>query len=199
MDLIYACAIKFVAIKQCEYRFVVSKNRKTQELILNFSNSDFFHLAGLQHLTDINIPRNRKDILKNILIKNKITDSMLNKSRFYTHAEHNIKSRITLLCFLEQYLDTDNLISIYNTKKMRYLNTNIKADYLIESKLKNTKDTVYMFIRKRKEQPNTYCIVSFFKKNDITYGGDALYWMIKEKIYPNTRITLYKHPDYIEK
>lgn len=102
MDLIYACATKFVAIKQCEYRFVVSKNRKTQELILNFSNSDFFHLAGLQHLTDINIPRNRKDILKNILIKNKITDSILNKSRFYKCTEHNIKSRITLLCFLEK-------------------------------------------------------------------------------------------------
>ena len=66
MDLIYECAAKFVILKQYQYKFVVSKNRKTQEIILDFYDSDFFHLAGLHYLTDINIPRNKKETLKNI-------------------------------------------------------------------------------------------------------------------------------------
>lgn len=72
MDLIYECAAKFVLLERDEYRFVVSKKRKTKEIFLNFRDSDFFHLVGLHHLTDINIPRNRKDTLKNIIEKRKI-------------------------------------------------------------------------------------------------------------------------------
>lgn len=47
MDKIYECAAKFVALENCKYRFVVSQNRQSRELLLNFNDSDFFHLAGL--------------------------------------------------------------------------------------------------------------------------------------------------------
>jgi len=73
MDLIYECAAKFILLEQYEYKFIVSKNRKTWGIILNFCDSDFFHLAGLHYLTDISIPRNRKETLKNIIEKKKIT------------------------------------------------------------------------------------------------------------------------------
>lgn len=72
MDIIYECAAKFVALENYEYKFVVSKNRKSWELRLNFCDSDFFHLAGLQYLTDINLPQNRKNVLKNIIEKKKL-------------------------------------------------------------------------------------------------------------------------------
>lgn len=103
MDLIYECAAKFVIIEDYEYRFVVSKNRKTWELIVDFCDGDFFHLAGLHYLTDISIPKNRKEILKNIIEKKKITDTLLQKSRFFTNPEQdkNIKSRIEELRFFE--------------------------------------------------------------------------------------------------
>lgn len=42
MDVIYECAAKFIALENYEYRFVVSKNRKSWELKLNFYDSDFF-------------------------------------------------------------------------------------------------------------------------------------------------------------
>ena len=199
MDKIYECAAKFVALENYKYRFVVAQNRQTRELLLNFKDSDFFHLAGLHYLTDISIPQNRKDTLKYIIEKKKITDELLHKSRFYTNSRHdkNIKSRIEELRFLEEYLDTNNIIRIYNTQNDKYLHSFINADYLIESQFKGSQDIVYIFLKKHVENPDYLCIESFFKKDRITYGGDKLYWMLKEKTGPNEHITLYKHKNYI--
>ena len=144
MDLIYECAAKFVLLERYEYKFVVSKKRKTKEIFLNFRGSDFFHLAGLHHLTDISIPRKRKDTLKNIIEKRKITDSLLYRSRFFINSESDkdIKSRVEELRFLEEYLDTDNLIRIYSTENMKYFHSNIDAEYIIESRLLRTREDV---------------------------------------------------------
>lgn len=198
MDLIYECAAKFVLLGQYEYKFVVSKKRKTKEIFLNFRDNDFFHLAGLHHLTDISIPRNRKDTLKNIIEKRKITDSLLCRSRFFVDSESDkdIKSRIEELRFLEEYLDTDNLIRIYSTENMKYFHSNIDAEYIIESRLPRTREVVYIFLKQREESPSMYCAVSFFKKGTVTYGGKALYWMLKEKRDENGCTTLYRHPEY---
>ena len=40
--------------------------------------------------------------------------------------------------------------------------------------------------------------LSFFKKENIAYGGDILYWMMKTKhnIFTDKNIILYKHPNY---
>lgn len=127
MDLIYECAAKFILLERYEYKFVVSRKRKTREIILNFSDKDFFHLAGLHYLTDISIPRNRKDILKIIIEKKKIN-----------------------------------------------LHSNIDAEYIIESRLPGARENVYIFLKRREECPETYCVASFFKKGIITYGGEAL-------------------------
>lgn len=198
MDVIYECAAKFIALENYEYRFVVSKNRKSWELKLNFYDSDFFHLTGLQYLTDINIPQNRKDTLKNIIETKKINDSLLRKSLFFKNPkpDKDIKSRIEELRFLEEYLDTTNIIRIYNIKNMTHLFSSINADYIIESQFKGSHDIVYIFLKERKENPHYLCAVSFFKKGSVTYGGDSLYWMLKEKRSSSTSITLFQHPKY---
>lgn len=198
MDLIYECAAKFILLEQYEYKFIVSKKRKTYEIVLDFCDSDFFHLAGLHYLTDISIPRNRKETLKNIIEKNKITDSLLYRSRFFSNPEpdKDIKSRIEELRFLEEYLDTDNMIRIYSTRNTKNLHSNINADYIIESQFKGSQDIVYIFLKQRKENPDAYCVISFFKKGTVTYSGDSLYWMLKEKISFGNCITLYQHPNY---
>lgn len=198
MDLIYECAAKFILLEQYEYNFIVSKNRKTWKIILNFCDSDFFHLAGLHYLTDISIPRNRKETLKNIIEKKKITESLLYRSRFFTNPEpdKDVKSRIEELRFLEEYLDTNNMIRIYSTRNTKYLHSNITADYIIESQFKGSQDIVYIFLKQREENSDVYCVTSFFKKDSVTYSGDSLYWMLKQKINSNHRITLYRHPNY---
>ena len=41
------------------------------------------------------------------------------------------------------------------------------------------------------------CVESFFKKSNVTYGGDKLYWMLKEKITPHGNIELFRNKNFI--
>lgn len=199
MDTIYECATNFNKLKMYTYRFVVAKNRTNYEIKLDFRDKDFFHLAGFHYLTDISIPRNRKNTLKEILQHKKITDAFLQKSRFYFNPEpnKNVKARIEELRYLEQYIDTDNFIRIYNTRNIRNLHSLIDADYIIESKLKQSLAVVYIFLKEREDNSGYYCVNSFFKKENVTYGGDTLYWMLKEKIEGQEKSVLYQHKEYI--
>lgn len=198
MSIIYDAAAKYVILEEFEYRFVISQKRKIQTIHLNFLDTDFFHIAGLQYLTDVVIPQDRKQTLKEIIFKHTITDKIISKSIHYItpNKEKDISARMKELRFLEEYLDTDNFIKIYNTRNTRGLSSVIQADYLIESCLKNTNNTVYIFIRRRDEDSEHFGIVSFFKKNDIVYGGDKVFWMEKTKISSNCEKTLYIHPNY---
>ena len=198
MDKIKECAGNFAKLCDISYKFIVSFRRKTLEINLNFQETDFFHLAGLQYLSNLAIPRNRKTTLYNILEADRISDSFLQKSKYYDNpnSEIDIKSRISELRFLEDYLDTDNLIKIFSVKDDIYLKSKIDAEYIIESKLKDSHTSVYIFLARRKEDVEHYCVKSFFVKKDIVYGGNALYWMYKEKICQSRSVVLYKHENF---
>lgn len=200
MDIIYEAAAKYVVLEQYEYEFVLSQNRRKKIVKVNFKNEDFFHLAGLQYLQDVNVPRNRKKTLDYILFENKITDTLLQKSKIYQNKipDKDIKSRIEQLRFLEQYLDTDNIIRIFTTRNNRGMSSMINADYIIESQIKGSVDVVYIFLKHRKEEPDYCGIVSFFKKDTSLYGGDILYWMLKKKIQGRREMVLYQHEKYNE-
>ena len=201
MDIICECAENYNKLKKNIYRFVVSKNRKTWEIKLNFEDKDFYHLAGFHYLTDISIPKSRKNTLKEIINKRRITDELLYKSKLFESPESNknIRTRIEELRFLEEYLDVENYIRIYNTRNDKYLHSSIDSDYIIESRLKDKNYSVYIFLKKRRESPEYLCVNSFFKKENITYGGDNLYWMLKKKITDTECQIIYKHPDYTYK
>ncbi|MGN0390867.1 MAG: PBECR4 domain-containing protein [Wujia sp.] len=202
MDRLYEAAAKYVALQQYEYEFVLSKSRKKKILNVNFLDEDFFHLTGMQYLTDIDIQRNRKKTLDNILVKRKITERMLQKSRYYFQPkpDKDVKSRIEELRFLEEYLDTDNIIRIFNIRNQKNMYSRINAEYIIESKMKGCEKPVYIFLKHREENSDYCCVVSFFKKDQVVYGGDIMYWMQKKKIIINTgeEEILQKHPDYDE-
>lgn len=198
MDLIYAAAAKFLVLEQFEYRFVVSQKKKMQTINLNFIDTDFFHIAGLHYLTDIVIPQDRTKTMNEVIVKHTISDRIISRSVHYISkdSKKDVKSRIEELRFLEEYLDTDNFIKIFNVHNQKGMSSVIKADYLIESWFKNSSDTVYIFIRQRKENPEYYCIVSFFKKDEVAYGGDNVYWMEKIKKSADTEQVLYINPNY---
>ena len=198
MNLIYDAAAKFLMLEQFEYHFVVSQKRKLQTINLNFIDTDFFHIAGLHYLTDIVIPKDRTKTMNEILIKHTISDQTISRSVYYVSedSKKDVKSRIEELRFLEDYLDTNNFIRIFNVRNQKRMSSVIEADYLIESWFKNSSDTVYIFIRQRKENPEYYCIVSFFKKNEVAYGGDNVFWMKKVKKSVDIEQVLYINPNY---
>ena len=198
MDRINECASSFKKLCGISYRFIVSFQRKTREINLDFHETDFFHLAGLQYLSDLAIPRNRKTTLYNILERKCITDEVLQKSKHFhnNNSEVDVKSRIEELKFLEDYLDTENMIRIFSVKDDIYLNSKIDAEYIIESRLKNRHISVYIFLARRKENVDFYCVKSFFVKKNVVYGGNTLYWMYKEKVVNGVSRILFKHKNF---
>ena len=194
MDSICHCAMNFIKLKNYEYKFVVSRNFKEQIIMLNFKDVDFFHLAGLHYLKDISIPRNREKTINSVIHKKTITDSLIMKSKIYQNPtpDLNIKARIEELSVLEEYLDDDNLIRIYQNNKNH--GSAIDADYFIESKAKG--NIVYIFIKKRDDNSGYYRVNSIFRKGSYVYNGTNLYWMLKEKIGLGREKILFKHKDY---
>jgi len=197
MDDISAAAENFSKIIGIKYHFVVSRSRKIRDIILDFQITDLFHLCGLHYLKDIQIPQDRKKTV--VYIQNgQITDEMLKKSQYYKRNSslgHDISSRIHELQFLEQYLDNENIIRIFITKNSG-TSSMINAEYIIESCLGIGNPLVYIFLNKRAHGDEVYCLVSFFVKDNVTYGGECLYWMLKEKISDKGTIELFRHKDF---
>lgn len=200
MDKIQESATHFLSlVNTTSYVFHVA-NKTVRVLSLNFMPEDFHHIAGLQHLTDIHIPRNKKNTLQWILNEDHpITDKYLARSKFYKgkiNDEKDIEKRIEHLRFLEQYLDENNLIRIFSPKDGPQNNSVISCDYIIESRLTGFPTTVYLFIKHRNGTDSPCTIISFGIKKNVTYGGQNLYWMSKDKIVNGIRQTLYQHPKY---
>lgn len=200
MNKIQECAVRFLnLVNTTSYVFHIAK-RDVRVIALDFKLADFHHLAGLQYLTDINIPRNKKNTIFWILDKaNPVTDEYLAQSKFYKgkpYDEKDIENRIANLRFLEQYLDENNIISIYSPKDGPQNNSFIKCDYIIESRLKEFHITVYIFLKHRAGIGSPCGIISFGVKKNVSYGGQKLYWMLKDKIINGNRITIYQNPKY---
>ncbi len=200
MDNIQKCATHFLnLINTTSYVFHLA-NRNIRVISLDFIAKDFYHLAGFQYLTDISIPKNRKKTISWILNNEKpITDDFLAKSKFYKGKpsdEKDIEKRIANLCFLEQYLDEDNFIRIYTPNISAKSNSLIKCDYIIESQLPSLHTTVYIFLKHRSDVNSPCAVISFGVKKNVSYGGQNLYWMLKDKIINGKRTTIFQHPNY---
>ncbi|MBO5450894.1 MAG: hypothetical protein J6A11_05035 [Lachnospiraceae bacterium] len=195
MEKIQECAHNFLhLVSTTKYVFHVAK-RGVKVLILDFELKDFHHLAGLKYLDDINIPKDKKKTIDWILSEQSpITDAYLASSKHYkgkVSDEKNVEERISEFRYIEQYLDVDNFIRIYSPKDGPQNNSMIRCDYIIESKLKHSNKVVYIFIKHRKGLESPCCIVSFGVKKNTAYGGQNLYWMLKDKIVSGNRITIY--------
>lgn len=157
-------------------------------------------MAGFQYLIDINIPRNKKNTISWILDEdNPITDEYLAQSKFYKgkpNDEKDVKSRIEQLQFLEQYLDEKNIIRIYSPNDGPKNNSVIECDYIIESQLTGSHIIVYIFLKYRYGIGSLCVIISFVVKKNVAYGGQNLYWMLKDKIVNGVRQAIYQHPQY---
>lgn len=202
MDKIQECAEKFKhLVESTSYIFHLAR-KSIRVVKLNFEMSDFHHLAGLQYLSDIEIPRNRKKTIDWILNDTKpVTDTYLSESEFYkgkASDEKDVQRRIEELCYLEEYLDEDNIIRIYSPKDGPNNNSLISCDYIIESQLSGSMTIVYIFLKHRRGIDSPCCINSFIVKKNVSYGGQNLYWMLKDKIVYGVRNTIFQHPKYTD-
>lgn len=148
MDKIQECASVFGALASTtSYIFHTSLKGKISVIEIDFQESDFHHAIGLQYLVDIEIPRNTKKTVDWIL-DNKITDAYLAQSCFYKgklNDEKDVEKRISEFRYIEEYLDSNNIVYIYSPHNAPKNNSLISCDYIIESKLPN-KIQLYIFL-----------------------------------------------------
>ena len=105
-------------------------------MILDFRQNDFHHIAGLQYVDDIDIPKNGKKLFEEIEAGN-ISDEYLQKSPSYYYVQDsyaNVHDRIYSLRYLKAHLENKNVICEYIKGNNRY--SSIKADYVIICTLK---------------------------------------------------------------
>lgn len=202
-DILYDSAIKYKNMLNKEYIIVLGRKCKEYILHLRFTMDTYFHLAGLQHLTDITFPsKNKERIYKEILSGN-INIETLKKSIFY--GEYYIEERITNLEKIEEMLDDCQFVFLINHNEyIKY--TRIYADYLCEHILtEGEKGILYFFVVKMRNSllENECRGCSFFKKHEKDYrkGTSGTKLLLNQKYIDRgkgteQKIELFRHPKY---
>ena len=81
-DILYDAAIRYKQLENTIYKIVVGRKGKAYTIQLHFPPESFFHLAGLQHLTDITFPSKNKERIYKEILKHKVTLQDIQKSIF---------------------------------------------------------------------------------------------------------------------
>lgn len=202
-DLLLEAAQKYKSLSNVVYRIILGRKRICYEILLRFPEESFYHLAGLQHLTDITFPsKNKQRIFKEILKGNVSTDT-LKKSVFYE--DYFIEERLTCLCSIEEMLDTGGqFYSIIPQKISRY--SSIRADFLFEyTPLSSSITYAFLIFEGSNSNVNEYRLCSLFQKHsqDLTLGAAKTTLLYMEKITNDDsnniqQIVLYHNPSFKE-
>ena len=163
-----------------EYQLILGRKNKTAALSIFFDESQFFHLAGLQYLTDrvTILFGDRAQLFKRIL-SGKITSQQIESSSFYPE----IKDRIDFLAYLESIMDSNKTIFKYNPKLELF--SAIQADFLMKNEIKMR--NIFTFLSFDKITGKYFCR-SFFPQTDKDYSERQTTWTLlyKKKINKST-------------
>ena len=173
-DKLQRCALAFQKLIDTQYEIIIGRKGQTSKIILNFSETEFVHLAGLHKLVDNDFFRtaSRKKVFDYVLA-GKISYDALTKSENFNF----VKDRIDYFEFLENMLDSNDIIFKYNSKKNIF--SLIQADYLLQSS-HNSRD-IYIFLDRNKNSAFHFCR-SFFPKGDKDYTvGQTKYTLLYKK------------------
>lgn len=198
-DILYNAAIEYKKLEKTVYKIIVGRKKYSHSIMLHFPPESFFHLAGLQHLTDLTYPSTNKErIYKEILKKNfKVND--IEKSVFY--GKWFVEERLNSFIYLKDMIEGDSITYLINTK--RYITyTTIRADYLCEHKV--DVGILYLFLVIERYYPifkNECKGCSFFKKHehDYTIGTSKTTTLLIEKEEKGKdKVTIFRNPVFVE-
>lgn len=173
-DKLQMCALAFQKLIDTQYEIILGRKGQMSKIILNFSETEFVHLAGLHKLVDNDFFRtaSRKKVFDYALNGKIAYDTLTQSKNFYF-----VKDRIEYFEFLESMLDSNDIIFKYNSKKQIF--SLIQADYLLQSS-HNRRD-VYIFLDRLENSDFHFCR-SFFPKGDKDYTvGQTKYTLLYKK------------------
>lgn len=198
-DILYSAAIEYKKLENTVYRIVIGRKGHSYSIKLHFPPESFFHLAGLQHLTDLTFPSTNKERIYKEILEKKLTVSDIEKSIFYN--KWFIEERLNNFVYLKDMIEGDSITYLINAK--RYIAyTSIKADYLCE--LKEILDILYLFLVIEKYHPvfaNECKGCSFFRKHDYDYTigtSKTTTLLIEKEEKGEDKVTIFRNPVYVE-
>lgn len=197
-DILYDAAIEYQRLKNVVYKIVVGRKGKSHTIQLHFPPESFFHLAGLQHLTDITFPSKNKERIYKEILNHKIGIQDIQKSIFFE--EYYIEERLKDFYYLEKMLDSNAVTYLINSK--RYIQfTKISADYLCERNI--DMNIVYLFVVREWKYPkfqNECKGCSLFTKHDVDYtnGTAKTTTLLIEKQTGDNTVQVFRNPVYKE-
>lgn len=172
-NLLHTAAIKYGKLLTIGYHIILGRKGKEFHIQLRFPYDSFFHLIGLQHLTDITYPSTNKERVYKEIIDENLTYGTISKSQYFE--KFHIKERIECLYCIEGMLDSCELTFLINPKEYAKY-TKIKADFLFEHNVMLEEPaTLYLFLIKEAYPKicNECKGCSFFKKHEIDFRRGA--------------------------
>jgi len=176
MNTIFDAAEKFSRLLDVEYEIILAKKGKKVKLLISFEKIYFYHLAGLQYLTDIHELDNQREIVFDWILSGAISSERIESSQFYP----KIKERVHYLSILESIFDDNGTIFKYDEKE-NILTSQIKGDYLMSNAVDSR--NIFTFLSKADEE-KYYCR-SFFPQTFKDYSYRQKKWtvILKKKIF----------------
>ena len=146
------------------------KNQEiSQEVKIIFDKADFYHLAGFQYLNDVQIPKTSRNKIIDAVINGVIKIEHIEKSEKYLSM---IEPRLLALSKLQDGFEFIKGYS-YNPRWYSFY-TAIKADYVLEFKIKNDE---YFFLFIITNDIIYYCTSIFMEDPNRNYRqGQKLLW-----------------------
>lgn len=194
-DILKIAAEAYKKLMNIEYRIVLGRKGKEEQLNITFSPENFYHLAGFHKLKQRYSFQKKTSawILEHILKEN-ITIKSIEQDQNLL----KVVSRLHALCMLEQLMDAqETKFYSYDMKKVAFA-TKIDADYIAKGKIENESIVFSFFIKTDKK----HCMKSIFFKEAYDYSFRQTQYtvLLKEKIMRNEKnITcreLYRHNKY---
>ena len=157
-DKLQRCALAFQRLINTQYEIIIGRKGQLSKIIIDFSETEFVHLAGLHKLVDNDFLRtaSRKKVF-DYAVRGKISYDTLTKSENFDF----VKERIEYFEFLEDVLDSNSIVFRHNESRNAF--SLIKADYLLQSE--HIGRDIYIFLDKLKNSEVHFCR-SFFPKGD---------------------------------
>jgi hypothetical protein len=192
MNNILDSAKNFSRLLDIEYEIILAKKGNQVRLVISFEKFHFYHLAGLQYLTDIHELDNQREIVFDWILSESIKTERIESSQFYP----KIKERVHYLAQLESIFDSNDTVFKYDEKE-NILTSQITGEYLMKNIVESR--NIFTFLDKTKD--GKYYCRSFFPQSFKDYSYRQKKWTVlsKKKIFKKYNETILLYDYYSEK
>ncbi len=178
--LLFRAACAWQALQNVRYRFTYGRKSVLTVIELGFPQDGFHHLAGFQHLKDLQLPRANAARTMELVLNGVITQEQIQKGIKF---QKTVLPRLQALVRLQDTLERDPVLYAFAAGKCPF-HTDIVADYLIVNEQPETDFVFILKTDKAEQEIADFVCCSAFEKTfrDYTAGQGKRILLKRERI-----------------